>query len=127
MVRSAPGLWTAAPTLKGLSENPGRRANSTDTFYPNKLVNPKVARLATEDTPIDYPSFSRVTLGQSWDRHPTATDLREEYVARSKECRRMASAAADPSIQLIHLDMAIRYEILAKQSEKETRQLHSVK
>jgi hypothetical protein len=127
MVRSAPGLWTAAPALKATSGYSSNEAHSNAPTYPTKMPAPQVKRLAAEDPPINYPSFSPTSLGQSLDRRPALTDLGEHYVARSKECRRMASAAADRSIQLIHLDMATRYEILAQQTEKETRQLQSVK
>jgi len=39
----------------------------------------------------------------------------EFYLARADDCRRRAELAADRSIKLIHLDMATRYELLARE------------
>ena len=39
----------------------------------------------------------------------------EFYLARADDCRRRAELAADHSIKLIHLDMATRYELLARE------------
>jgi hypothetical protein len=38
----------------------------------------------------------------------------------------MAAAASDSTIELIHLDLATRYEVLARETAEKPRQLHSV-
>ena len=38
------------------------------------------------------------------------------FLTRADDCRRRAEVAADSSIRLIHLDMATRYELLAREA-----------
>ena len=38
------------------------------------------------------------------------------FLAMADDCRRRAEVAADSSIRLIHLDMATRYELLAREA-----------
>ena len=66
-------------------------------------------------------------LANSPPTHTFASPDREHYQARSAECRRLAAAAADPAVKLIHLDMATRYDFLARTAGEARPQLHSVK
>ena len=40
------------------------------------------------------------------------------FLARADDCRRRAEVAADSSIRLIHLEIATRYELLAREAGK---------
>lgn len=78
-------------------------------------------RQPTEEMPFAY-DLATATVA---DR-PAASDRRAHYAARGAECRRLAKVAADHSIELIHLDMATRYDLLARQAKDESRHLRAV-
>ena len=87
---------------------------------PEKLALPGVP-------PIEHLPFAKELLAAIVAGQPVDAKSREHYIARSAECRRLAATAADMSIELIHLDMANRYDLLARQAEQETPHLRSVK
>lgn len=134
MVRSAPGLWTAAPTLCGFAKSVRAKGTSDGLPYPEpkKQQPPKENGVADNNFsdfvsfPYEFASAMTADRSRAADRVPAA-DSREHYLARGVECRRLAGAAADRTIELIHLDMANRYDILARQAEDERRQLHVVR
>lgn len=131
LVRSAPGLWTHAPTLEHSLRSAPVTSDGDGLCYPER-AKPNLPHVMGKDPFFDLPfshEFARAICRDRpspTDRQPVA-DCREHYLARSAECRRLASAAADRSIALIHLDMATRYDMLAKQAEEERRQLHVVR
>ena len=128
MVRSRPGFWTAAPALREVfrsapSAGQARRAESSTPIaadFPEKLIIPGMP-------PIDHLPFAPdIATAIMSDRHDTA-DLRLHYLSRSAECRRLAEASSDRSIELIHLDMATRYELLARDANEDPHQLKVVR
>ena len=133
MVRSAPGLWTDAPTLRDFVRPAHLRSDSGVSRYPEraKPIVPNGLPVTTESLVDRLPFAHELASAINADRHPVAerhpaADRREHYLARSAECRRLAEAAADRSIELIHLDMATRYDILARQAEDERSPLKIV-
>ncbi len=134
MVRSAPGLWTDAPSLREQGLSGPRSHDLPSTHYPDRAKpNMRVHGTAKAETVIDHRPFAcDLASALAFERNsaPERTsggERREHYLARGAECRRLAEAASDRSIELIHLDMATRYDILARSSDDERRPLHSVK
>ena len=58
-------------------------------------------------------------------RSASPADERGYYSARAIEARSLAEGAADRSIALIHLDMAMRYDLLARLEADEPQQLQA--
>jgi len=56
----------------------------------------------------------------------SASISRADYVARAIEARRLAEAATDRSIELIHREMALRYDLLARLDLDEEQPLHGI-
>jgi hypothetical protein len=122
MVRSAPGLWTAAPMLRDAVRPSAAGRTGDNSLYPAP-AQPRPSRKGPD------------TVGPPLARRPASSETnpnftpseREHYQARSAECRRLAEAAADPAVKLIHLDMATRYDLLARKAGEPRPQLHAVK
>jgi len=60
-------------------------------------------------------------------RRDSSVDRCEYYAARAVEARRLAKDAADHSIELIHLEMALRYDLLARLDVEEPLPLQMVR
>jgi hypothetical protein len=134
MVRSARGLWTDAPSLRDFAppSDPAKHAHAP-SFPVRSPGDAAKSRVSTAEQQVARLPFSHELASAisaerfaATDRSPP-TDWREHYLARSAECRRLAEVAVDRSIELIHLDMANRYDVLARQAENEPRHLHAVK
>lgn len=133
MVRSAPGLWTEAPTLRDFVSAAYLSSDSAVARYPER-AKPSVENRpgVAADPLVAHLHFSHeLARAMTADRPSVvgrhrADGRREHYLARSAECRSLAEAATNPSIELIHLDMATRYDILARQAEDERRPLSLV-
>lgn len=125
MERVSPGVWTAvAVELPSSASYSGRDVLATLPFLQ--------AAAETPEKPV--PHITESTPGQpSGDQtvKPFASESPAErknyYAARAVEARNLANAAADRSIALIHLEMALRYDILAHHEVEEDRPLRIVR
>jgi hypothetical protein len=126
MVRSAPGLWTPAPMLHESirSTAPASKRGGSSSSVPNHPRPPRAERLTVESL-AELPAARRSAAFSA--NNGLAPSDREHYQARSAECRRLAEAASDHAVKLIHLDMATRYDILARRAGEPRLQLHAVK
>ena len=126
MVRSAPGLWTAAPMLRDAIRPSAATRKREGSHHPGP-AHPRPPRKFSDtvEASVELPIPSR--LASFRPDHEFAPSEQEHYQARSAECRRLAEAAADPAVKLIHLDMATRYDLLARKAGEPRPQLHAVK
>lgn len=77
---------------------------------------------------VDQDSVAPVDDRLAWPfMSDTAAGRRAYYAARAMEARSLADAAADRSIGLIHLEMALRYDLLAHHDVDEERPLRIVR
>ena len=72
--------------------------------------------------PVDYLAFPPDFAAKLLSALPHDMVDPDHYAARGRECRRLAAAVTDSSIELIHLDMANRYDILAREASKRRSQ-----
>lgn len=127
MMRSARGLWTAAPVLTGKFGPNQLTSDFGGSGYPLKKSNTSGKLVIPGSAPIEYLPFPHEFASAILNDRPPAEERSEHYTERSTECRRLAAAAKDQATELIHLDMATRYDILAREIGHRHRQLHAVK
>ena len=116
MVRSAPGLWTAAPKLTNLHGSRPPQAKAVRDPFSVKQGETSVDLAAAGVNVAHLPlpeHFASSILGSRSHQ----ADEKAHYLRRGAECRRLAAETTDPTIELIHLDMANRYDVLARQSD----------
>lgn len=126
MVRRAPGRWVPAPQLKGLLDNLSGTPSMKEPRNPFASLSGGSERTGPGDLTFNYRQAPATKANQSFEATPFPADSREHYLARSNESRRMAAVAANSAVELIHLDLATRYELLARQAS-DTPRLQSVK
>ena len=127
MVRSAPGLWTTAPKLVGFLGTSSFQANPDGLPFVKQDGKAREGLETTGSAPNNHAAFPHEFATRILTARSAANDRPEHYNARSAECRRLAAKATDRAIELIHLDMATRYDILARQADDEPHYIHSVK
>lgn len=108
MLRDGSGKW---------AEGPIRAPELPQPWRPQAPLSQNPPLIVAEFPPIESMPFAQKLAETIPTDRPHLTANREYYLARAKECRERANLAASPSIELIHLDLATRYEVLARATE----------
>ena len=117
MVRDASGRWSLLPDAgareghRATESRPGKAQVATAR---NSLAVPNRLATSSKDLPLASPRREA----------PAVCEVDSQsgyYSARAEECRLLAEAAADRSIAIIHLEMATRYELLAREQAEEPK------
>lgn len=115
LVRDEFGRWQPGPVV--VPEVPQSwRSERLGPREPNLLVVDEMPPIA------DLPFAAGLVESIPTHRGRTEDDT-AYYLARAVECRKRAEQAEIPSIELIHLDLAIRYEILARTEESQSSKI----
>ncbi len=124
MIRGGPGSWTIASTLE---VGPEHYAKAIWSSKPSagKLQTVPDQSVASGIQQNDDPTLLAETSMRFRSEHQAPSSSKELYLSKSSECRNMAKAAKDRAVQLLHLGMATRYKMLARDTEDEDWRLQA--